>query len=232
MKPHVICHMIASLDGGLHPSRFTTSPDGSRSEWSGLYEGIHEMLAGDAWIVGRVTMAEMSKGAPHAPVQPGTVERPYHIALQGADSHAVALDMSGKLHFAGPDIGGDHVIVLLGYDVADSHLAELAGDGVSYIVAETADFELAALLDILAERFGIRRLLLEGGAGINGSFFAAGLVDELSLLVAPSLDARVGHQGFVEFGETGLAGKVQLSLKSCETIGHGVIHLRYAVAVC
>ena len=31
MKLHVICHMIASLDGGLHPSRFTRSPDGDRA---------------------------------------------------------------------------------------------------------------------------------------------------------------------------------------------------------
>ncbi|TIT49616.1 MAG: riboflavin deaminase, partial [Mesorhizobium sp.] len=38
MKPHIICHMLASLDGSLHPSRYTESPDGSRAEWSGLYE--------------------------------------------------------------------------------------------------------------------------------------------------------------------------------------------------
>lgn len=121
-------------------------------------------------------------------------------------------------------------MVLLGRDVSDSHLAELAADGVSYIVSETAEIDLAAMLDVLGRELSIRRLLLEGGAGINGSFFAAGLVDELSLLVAPALDARAGNQGFVEFGESGLAGKMQLSLTSCETLAHGLIHLRYAVS--
>jgi riboflavin biosynthesis pyrimidine reductase len=229
MKPHVICHMIASLDGGLHPSRFTTSPDGSRAEWSSVYEGIHQTLEGDAWIVGRVTMAEMSKAGPHAPPQPGPVDRPYHFATRNAGSHAVALDPSGKLHFAGPDVGGDRVVVLLGHDVPDSHLAELAADGVSYIVAETADMDLAAMLDVLGRELGIRRLLLEGGAAINGSFLAAGLVDELSLLVAPALDGRARNQGFVEFGENGLADKVRLSLTSCQVLEHGLVHLRYAV---
>ncbi|ESY71966.1 RibD family protein [Mesorhizobium sp. M0051] len=230
MKPQIICHMLASLDGGLHPSRYTKSPDGTLAEWSSLYEHIHNDLAGDAWIVGRVTMAEMSKAVAHPPANAGKVDRPYHFAQAGAGIYAVALDPSGRLHFSKPDIGGDHVVVLLGRDVADSHLAELAADGVSYIVAETADIDLASMVEVLCREFGIRRLLLEGGAGINGSFLAAGLVDELSLLVAPALDGRAANQGFVEFGESGLAGKMQLSLTSCEALAHGLVHLRYAVA--
>ncbi|WP_206522269.1 RibD family protein, partial [Mesorhizobium sp. M7A.F.Ca.CA.002.15.2.1] len=181
------------------------------------------------WIVGRVTMAEMSKAGAHPPANAGKVDRPYHFAQIGA-GYAVALDASGKLHFSKPDIGGDHVVVLLGRDVADSHLAELAADGVSYIVAETGDIDLAAMLEVLGRELGISRLLLEGGASINGSFLAAGLVDELSLLVAPAIDGRAANQGFVEFGESGLAGKTQLSLKSCEALAHGLVHLRYAVS--
>ncbi|UVK46439.1 RibD family protein [Mesorhizobium sp. AR07] len=229
MKPQIICHMLASLDGSLHPSRFTTSPDGSQAEWSSLYEQIHGDFAGDAWMVGRVTMAEMSKAGAHPPAHAGKVDRPYHFAQSRAGSYAVALDASGKVHFSRSEIGGDHVVMLLGQDVTDSHLAELASDGVSYIVAETADIDLAHMLEVLGRELGIRRLLLEGGAGINGSFFAAGLVDELSLLVAPAIDGRAANQGFVEFGESGLADKVQLSLKSCEALAHGLVHLRYTV---
>lgn len=40
---------------------------------------------------------------------------------------------------------------------------------------------------ILRQEFGIRRLALEGGAGLNFEFFAAGLVDELFLTFAPKL---------------------------------------------
>ncbi|RUW95238.1 riboflavin deaminase [Mesorhizobium sp. M8A.F.Ca.ET.023.01.1.1] len=181
-------------------------------------------------MVGRVTMAEMSKAGAHPPAHVGKVERPHHFARRDAGSYAVALDASGKLHFAKPDIGGDHVVVLLGREVEDTHLAELAADGVSYVVSQTPDIDLAAMLDVLGRELGISRLLLEGGAGINGSFFAAGLVDELSLLIAPALDARAANQGVVEFGEAGLAGKMRLSLKSCQTLAHGLVQLRYAVS--
>jgi riboflavin biosynthesis pyrimidine reductase len=227
MKPHVICHMIASLDGGLHPSRFTTSPQGDRKEWSATYERIHGELEGDAWIVGRVTMAEMSKAGLHAPATFAPPPRPHHFATRTAGNFAIALDASGKLHFAKPDIGGDPVVVLLGRDVSDSHLAELAADGVSYIVSETPALDLAAMLETLGRELNIRRLLLEGGGGINGAFFAAGLVDELSLLVAPALDGERGGQRFVD-GE-GLAGKTQLALTSARTLEHGLLHLRYDV---
>ena len=229
MKPFVICHMITSLDGGLHPSRWTQSPDGQRAEWSAVYERIHKDLEADAWMVGRVTMAEMSNVEAHPPAGPFKVVRPHHFARRDAKSYAVALDPSGKLHFKAGELDGDHLVVLLGANVPDSHLAELAADGVSYLVAEAGKIDLKAMLEGLGRELGIRRLLLEGGAGVNGSLMAAGLVDELSLLVAPALDARKGSDRVIEFGEEGLADKCALSLIGCDQIGNGLLHLRYAV---
>src|SRR5579871_1335864 len=122
MRPRVICHMSSSADGCMHLSRCTKSPDGDRSVWGTAYERVHQDFKGDAWIVGRVTMAEMSKAGPHAPAAHGPVDRPTHFAARDAGSFAIALDLSGKVHFSKPDIGGDHVVVLLGPDVPDSHL--------------------------------------------------------------------------------------------------------------
>jgi riboflavin biosynthesis pyrimidine reductase len=228
-KPYVICHMLGSLDGGLHPSRFTNSPDGGREEWSKTYERIHHTLEGDAWLVGRVTMTEMSKASAHPPATFGKVDRPYHFAARSAGSLAISIDPSAKLHFSQGDVGGDHVVVVLGRETPDQHLAELAADGVSYIVAPEAQPDLAGVLEILGRELGIGRLLLEGGAGINGAFLAAGLVDELSLLIAPALDGRLKTQHFVEIDRNGLADKIELSLTSCEALEHGLVHLRLAV---
>jgi riboflavin biosynthesis pyrimidine reductase len=228
MKPHVACLMMSSIDGRLHPSRYTASPDGTRKDWSGIYERLHDEMASDAWLVGRVTMAEMSKADAHAPAPGAAAIRPIHVAAT-ADSYAVAVDRAGKLHFDKDEVGGDHVIVLLGADVSDEHLAELAGDGVSYVVANTAEIDLAAALDVLFTNFGIRRLLLEGGGGINGSMLAAGLVDELHVLIVPALDGGDGIQGIVSHGAEGLAGTVTLSFQSATPLEHGVVHLTYDV---
>jgi riboflavin biosynthesis pyrimidine reductase len=228
MKPHVSILMVTSIDGRLHPSRFTASPDGTRRDWSGEYEKVHASLHADAWLVGRVTMAEMSKTGPHAPPGPWKVERPIHVAKTDAATFAVALDSSGKLHFQGGKLSGDHVIVLVGRDVPDSHLAELAADGVSYIVAAGAEFDIPSLLDTLAPEFGITHLVVEGGAKTNGAFLAARVVDQLRILIAPALDGAEQVQGIVDY-RNGLAGLVQLQFKSADVLDHGVVQLAYAV---
>ena len=228
-RPTVICLMQSSLDGGLHPSKFTASPDGGPKEWSGLYEALHDELGGDAWLVGRTTMAEMAKGEAHPPATPGEVDRPHHFADRDGKPYAIAVDTRGELHFRGDDVGGDHAVVLLGNGVSDEHLAELAGDGVSYTVAEGEHVDLAAALAILRRELGIERLMLEGGAQVVGSFLAAGLVDELHVIVAPALDARENMEGFVVHGAHGLAGKVRLSLLECKPLDHGAVHLSYKV---
>ncbi len=228
MKPHVSILMVTSLDGRLHPSRFTSSPDGGRQEWSAQYEKVHSQLGGDAWLVGRVTMAEFSKAGAHPPATSGAVRRPVHIARTGAKHFAVALDPSGKIHFSSGEVAGDQVIVLLGKDVSDSHLAELAADGVSYIVSSERDVNLSAALDVLAREFGIQHLVVEGGAATNGTLLVAALVDELIVLVAPALDEGENVQGIVSYRD-GLAGKVRLQFKSASTLENGVVDLRYTV---
>ncbi len=228
MKPHVSMLMVTSIDGRLHPSRFTASPDGTHSDWSKEYEKVHASLNANAWLVGRVTMAEMSKTGPHPPPGPWKVARPIHIADADATSFAVAMDSSGKLHFQGGKVGGDHVIVLLGRDTPDSHLAELAADGVSYLVSSGEDFDIVDLLDSLGREFGITHLMVEGGAKTNGAFLAAQVVDELRILVAPALDGAAQIQGIVEH-QDGLAGLVRLHFKSADVLGHGVVQLLYAV---
>lgn len=229
MRPYVVCLMESSLDGRLHPSHWTRSPDGTPKDWSAIYASTHDSLNADAWIVGRVTMAEMAKGSPHPVENASRQKRPHHFAAGHKKPYAIALDKDGKLHFARSDVGGDHVIVLLGGDVPDSHLAELAGDGISYIVSDSAGIDLAAALTTLRKEFAIERLALEGGGGINGSFLAARLVDELIVIVGPAVDGGADSRTIVEAGDTGLKGRVKLSLKSCEPVAHGSVRLTYAV---
>jgi riboflavin biosynthesis pyrimidine reductase len=228
MKPRVSILMVTSIDGRLHPSRFTASPDGTRRDWTEEYEKVHAALKADAWLVGRVTMAEMSKTGPHAPSGPWEVERPIPVAKSDAATFAVALDTSGKLHFQGGKLSGDHVIVLLGRDTPDSHLAELAADGVSYIVSAGTEFDFPSLLAVLAREFGIKHLVVEGGAKANGAFLAAQVVDEFRVLVAPALDGGEHVEGIVDY-RNGLAGVVRLKFESTELLGHGVVQLSYSV---
>jgi hypothetical protein len=51
MKPYVICHMVASLDGRTLISRW--QPEDARRR--DLLEPFHDQLEADAWLIGRVT---------------------------------------------------------------------------------------------------------------------------------------------------------------------------------
>ena len=49
MKPHIICHMLVSVDGKIDGASLrTVAPDGE-------YEATGAKLDGDGWVCGRVT---------------------------------------------------------------------------------------------------------------------------------------------------------------------------------
>lgn len=228
MKPHLTCLMVSSLDGRLGSER---SGEGAEEEIKArgeAFEAAHDELGGDGWIIGRVTGAEMSKAAAHPPAEFSPPPRPHHFAKTDADAYGIILDPSAKLHFDKPDIGGDHVVVLLGRDVADAHLAELHADGVSYVVSEGETIDLAATLELLNAELGVKKLLLEGGGGVNGSFLKAGLVDEVIVVIWPSINGLSAERTIFEAGEDSLADLLTLELKECAA-KDGVVRLRYAV---
>jgi riboflavin biosynthesis pyrimidine reductase len=216
--------MAPSVDG-----RIVTRRWGALRELTAEYERTAASFHADAWMIGRISMepyagrARLPARAPRGRVPPGDF-----VARTDAPSYAVALDPSGKLRFESASIDEEHVIVVLGDSVPDRHRAFLRAKGVSYLLGG-GRIDLRAVLRTLRARFGIRRLLLEGGGKINGSFLAAGLVDELSVLVAPVADGEVGTPTLFDAGETPGPAR-RLSLLAVERRPGHLVWLRYAVS--
>ncbi len=84
---------------------------------------------------------------------------------------------------------------------------------------------MALALQQLRTDFGIKRLLLEGGGGINGSLLAAGLIDEMSVLVVPVADGSDGPTLFTSGAPQG----VRLALQEVRPLESDFVHLRYTV---
>jgi riboflavin biosynthesis pyrimidine reductase len=230
MKPHVTCLMVSSLDGRLNSGR---TGDGAKEEITArgkAFEAAHDALESDGWIIGRVTGAEMSKAKPHPPESFDPPVRPHRFAKRDAGGYAIVVDPSGKLHFDKADIGGEHVVVLLASGVSDAHLAELSGDGVSYVVSDGPKIDLAAALELLASELGVKRLLLEGGGGVNGTFLKAGLVDEIVVLIWPAIVGLTGERTIFESGDVSLSNLLKLTLRE-SSAKDGVVRLHYDVAL-
>ncbi len=228
MKPHVICHMAISLDGRIIPSRW--QPEGAHS--SDLYDRLHKAIGCDAWIVGRVTGQEFSKRDSYPAAVSETLPRASWIAKRDAAAYAVVIDAHGKIAWGRSDIGSDPIVVILTESVADAHLAALRADGVSYIFAGKVELDLDEALGKLNRELGFKRLLLEGGGVVNGSFLRSGLIDEISLIVVPAIDGASGAPSLFDSTEPSAALPAPidtLSLDSCELIENGTVWLRYRV---
>jgi riboflavin biosynthesis pyrimidine reductase len=131
MKPHVICHMATSLDGRILPSRWRPGS----AHPSVLYERLHNDIACDAWVVGRTTGQEFAKGENYAADDVENFPRSSWLPNRDALAYAVVVDAHGKIAWGRSDIGGDPIVAILTEQVADSHLAGLRDDGVSYLFA-------------------------------------------------------------------------------------------------
>ena len=223
MRPFVICHMTASLDGRTLPSRWMPRTGNA----SDLYERIHERLGGDAWLVGRVTGADFSKRGAYDATSP-PLPRDNWIAAKDAAQYAIVIDAHGKVAWGRGDIGGDPIVVILSRGVSDQHLAGLRADNVSYIFAGENDVDLNAALESLKRELGIARMLIEGGGNINGGFLKAGLIDEISLILQPAIDGKPGAPALFETGKESAAVK-SITLLDCEPQPDGLIWMRYKV---
>ncbi len=99
--------------------------------------------------------------------------------------------------------------------------------GISYIVSGQPAVDRVRAVELLNEHFGIGTLLLEGGGHINGAFLAAGLVDEISLLLVPGVDGR--HNVSAVFDGLGPERDtaVPFKLKSVDRRANDALWIRY-----
>jgi riboflavin biosynthesis pyrimidine reductase len=213
---------VSSVDGRILPDRWHPSVDDR-----GVYERLHNELRCDAWLVGRVTGQEFaSREATYPPYTGVPLGRENWFVRKQADAWAVVLDAGGKIAWGRSEVGGDLLLVVLTQAVSDS--AGLREDGVSYIFAGEREIDLAAALKALNRELGIGRLLLEGGGAANGALLRAGLVDELSLIIAPSVEGVPGEPAVFDIhSELDALNTMGMVLESCQALEGGFVWLRY-----
>lgn len=85
-------------------------------------------------------------------------------------------------------------------------------------------------MEKLYECFRIEKVMICGGGAANWSFLQAGVIDELSLFLAPVSDGSRGEASvFTQIPSLNEGGSVELLLKDIEKIGDGGLRLNYRV---
>jgi 2,5-diamino-6-(ribosylamino)-4(3H)-pyrimidinone 5'-phosphate reductase len=114
---------------------------------------------------------------------------------------------------------------------SDEYLQYLAEVGVDFIVAGPKKVDMRAALKELNKRYGIQTVRVDSGGILNGVLLRAGLVDEVSILVHPALVGGTSQRSMFRAPDlTSPDGVIPLAFVSAETMGEGLVWLRYKVA--
>lgn len=226
MKPYVICHMVAMIDGRIDCAAVDEIVS------AGVYPYAMDKLECPSTLMGRVTMQvdRYADEKPFIPVDNAILGEPQVNVARESDGYVIALDTNGTLAWSTNEFDGRPLLVITSEQCSKDYAETLKNKGISHIAIGKEAINLPEALEILAEKFGVKRLAIGGGGHVNGAFLAAGLLDEVSLMIAPGIDAREGFVSVFDGVSKNNCTPFKLKLKNIEQLDDEVVWLRYDVA--
>ena len=222
-KPYIICHMMTSVDGRIDCAMTEQLP--------GVEEYYTSLAALEAptRVSGRVTaQLEMAQAGAFRSetVTPLGAERFYKAV--DAEGYEVVVDTHGTLLWDGYEDEGRPLLIVTSEQVSREYIDYLESLHISYIACGSEHIDLPRACEILADVFGVRRMAVVGGGHINAGFLAAGLLDEVSLLIGAGIDGRGGMAAVFD-GLPMDRPVTQLKLKQAQKYGENAVWLRYTL---
>ena len=141
----------------------------------------------------------------------------------------ITVDPDADIFFTSDKLRGDNIVTIVGTNATNDYLAFLEEKGISYIVLSNPT-ALEEAMSILYDKFEVRRISLQGGGIINGAMLAAGLINELSLVIYPGIDGLTTAPSIFEYLGTSdeyPAKGQSLEFLSSEIRDNGIVWLRY-----
>lgn len=195
------------------------------------YYTTFESLGCDASAEGRVTMehyyALPEKFMANDKTPLGKKEM--YRATERKDFH-ICPDTKGTLQWDSAKMeDGRPLMIITSENAPAEYISYLRSKEISYIATGKGNIDLADAMDTLGSEFGVKRLAVLGGGLINGGFLAAGLIDEVSLLLAPGIDGREGWRAMFDGISDQTKMPTELKLQSVERLENDVLWIKYNV---
>ena len=145
-----------------------------------------------------------------------------------AEGYEIVADTRGTLLWADGAEYERPMLIITSEGVSREYLAYLEKRHISWIACGAEHIDLARACEMLAAEFGVRRMAVVGGGHINAGFLAAGLLDEVSVLIGAGIDGRGGMQSVFDGLPEGRP-VTPLHLESVRQYDSGAVWLRYDV---
>lgn len=217
MRPHVVVHGQASVDG--------------RIDWLPIDPGLFYELAmrwkEDATLAGTDTLlAAAEMFADETSEQEDSVTDSDGPLLVVPDSRGRLKHWEALLRAPYWKSG----LALCSEATPEGHLEYLCEVGVEALMVGDDRVDLRAALECLADRHGVKTVRVDSGGTLNGVLLRNGLVDEVSVLVSPYLVGGVTPKSLFRAPDlTEVAGVIGLRLTGVEEARDGVVWLKYVV---
>ncbi len=221
-RPYTLLSCCVSLDGYLDdagPERLVLSPaadlarvDAERAGCDAILVGAGTVRRDDPRLLVRSPDHRSARGARGLPVTP----------LRVTLTRSGDLDPQARI-FTEP---GSGTLVYAATPAVGPLALHLAG-GATVVDAGT-DVDLAGVLADLHAR-GVRRLMVEGGRRVLSGILAAGLADELQLVVAPVAVGDPRAPRFLDPGAYPFTAPHRARLTEVRRVGDAAL-LRYALS--
>lgn len=224
-KPYIISHMMESVDGRIDCA-MTEQIDSSDSYYDALKD-----LDCPSQLMGRVTMQmHYAENQMYHVNDISPIGRPsLHKATEPSGCYTIALDTRGKLCWKSNLCDGKPLLVITSEACPGANLRALERQNISWIAVGKESIDLERAMDVLYTDFGVRRLAVTGGGHVNGSFLEKGLIDEVSIMIAPGIDGRSGMTAVFDGISPDHNGPTKLRLEKLEQLHDGIVWLRYKV---
>ncbi len=220
MLPYVILHSAVSVD--------------SRIDWFtpdiGQFYELASQWKEDATLAGSGTIVNQGEEVPSGD------EEAFEPLQRDPDDPRPLLvvpDSKGKVrnwHQLRKSKYWRNVVSLCSHSTPQEYLDYLQKRYIDYIVTGDDHVDLRAALEELNTCYGVKVVRVDSGGTLNGVLLRAGLVDEVSVLIYPSLVGGITPRSFFRAPDlTSSQGVIQLKLSHVEGLKGDVVWLRYAV---
>ncbi len=201
-RPYVLVNFIETLDGVIsytQPGEPFEGTVGGKSDIDHMVMGILRARA-DAVIFGAGSLRE-DKGHIHTPAFVSPPQAEAYTAMRAAlgkgetQPMSVVMSASGQIDldertFHAPDLRVVVVTTAVGEEQLRGKTLPAGVEVRAVDGAADGSVDVLAMLRLLADDYGVRVAVNEGGPLVLASFLAAGAVDEIFLTLAPQLAGR------------------------------------------
>lgn len=221
-RPYIVCHMMQSVDGRVACDMV------DKISGDEYYDAL-AALGCTAHVEGKHSYQIHYCGFDEfKPTHPGSIDNEKWHKAGISNEYSISVDTRGVLLWN--DTDNANRLCIVSEMVSPEYLNYLEQKGISYIATGKNSVDLPRAMEILWEVFDVKRLAVVGGGKINGAFLASGLIDELSAMIAPGIDGRIGQPALFDgINDSEDFLPVKLQFKEVQALPNGVIWARYDV---